>query len=312
MDADKKKQELARVTTVAEARRRLANDLKSAADSAQAAREQLSDDVDLVTAAAVLGERSAEAQAAAAAVEKELAAVQAKANTAEAAAEKLRQETASNLESLTDRWADAFAVGSFTQLTPEQLSHAMLRASGQWDRLVLAGESAFDKKLAEQKAAKAKPEPKPAEKDAKAKAKPEPKSDPPLTEADRKTFVADYLRTQAQAQTKRFVALFGGQAGSPQSDFFATADQALFLENDATVRAWLRPSGDNLGGRLLKLENADDIATELYLSVLTRDPDAVERAAVADYLAARSDNKSAAVQDLSWALLSSVEFRFKH
>jgi hypothetical protein len=310
--ADQMKQELAKVTSVAEARRKLAGDLKSAADSAQAAREQLSDDEDLVMAAAVLGERSAKAQVAAAAAEKELAVVREKTNNAVTVAEKLREETAANLESLTDRWADAFAIGSFTQLTPEQLSHAMLRASGQWDRLVLAGESAFDKKLAEQKAAKEKPAPKPAAKDAKAKSTPEKKPEPPLTEADRKTFVADYLRTQVEAQTNRFVALFGAQAGSPQSDFFATADQALFLENDGTVRAWLRPSGENLGGRLLKLENAEDVANELYLSILTREPDDVERAAVAEYLAARSDNKSAAVQDLSWALLSSVEFRFKH
>ena len=312
--ADEMNRELARVTSATEARRKLANDLKSAADSAQSAREQLSEDADLVTAAAVLGERSASAVAAAAAAEKELASFRAKAESVEVAAEKLREETAANLESLTNRWADAFAIGSFTQLTPEQLSHAMLRASGQWDRLVSAGESAFDKKLAEQKAAKekAKPKPEPKAKDAKAKAKPEPKPEPPLTEAGRRTFVADYLRTQVQAQTNRFVALFGGQAGSPQSDFFATADQALFLENDATVRAWLRPSGENLGGRLLKLEKADDIASELYLSVLTRDPDDVERAAVADYLSAHPDDKSAALQDLSWVLISSVEFRFKH
>lgn len=308
--AEKMNQELAQVAAVAEARRRLANDLKAAADSAQAAREQVSDDADLVTAAAVLGERSLSAEKAAVAAEEQMVGVRAKAESAETAAQKLREETAAHLELLTDRWADAFAVGSFTQLTPEQLCHSMLRASGHLDRLMVSGGAAFDKKLAEQKAAKAKP--KQAAKDKKAQAKTEEKPETPLTEADRETFVADYLRTQMQAQTKRFVALFGAQAGSPQSDFFATADQALFLENDNTVRSWLRPSGENLGGRLLKLENAAELASELYLSVLTREPDAVERAAVADYLAARSDNKSTAVQDLSWALLTSVEFRFKH
>jgi hypothetical protein len=194
-------------------------------------------------------------------------------------------------------------VGSFTQLTPEQLCHAMLQATGEVDKYSPAGEADFTKKLAAQETAIAKP-----------KKKPDPKKPAPviLKEADRERNVQDYVGTKVNATTKRFVALFGGQAGLPQNDFFATADQALFLANDGTVRGWLRPSGENLSGRLLKMKDAATIADELYLSILTRPPEAIELTSVRDYLKARGEKKSEAIQELGWALLSSVEFRFKH
>lgn len=219
------------------------------------------------------------------------------------------EQVAASLDELSARWSDAFAIGAFTQLTPEQLGHSMLRATGQWDRLVIAGGAAFDKKLADQAVAAEKQKAADPKKNGKAEAK---KPEPMLTEADREKFVDDYLDTQASATTVRFIQLFGGEAGLPQNDFFATADQALYLANDGTVRSWLRPSGGNLTGRLLAIEDPADLARELYLSVLTRGPDAAEVAAIRDFLAARPEQKSDAVQDLSWALLSSVEFRFKH
>ncbi|MFT6620094.1 MAG: hypothetical protein ACJASX_003001 [Limisphaerales bacterium] len=179
----------------------------------------------------------------------------------------------------------------------------MLQATGEMGRYFVAGEADFTKKSAAQKAAKAKPEKKSNSK------KPAPVI---LKEIDREKHVRDYVAAKIVATTKRFIALFGGQAGLPQNDFFATADQALFLANDGTVRGWLRPSGENLSGRLLKMEAAGTIAEELYLSILTRQPAAIELASVKDYLKARGEKKSEAIQELGWALLSSVEFRFKH
>ena len=60
------------------------------------------------------------------------------------------------------------------------------------------------------------------------------------------------------------------------------------------------------------LDCADAVADELYLSVLTRFPDAVERKEIADFLAQRAADRPTALQDLAWALLTSAEFRFNH
>lgn len=316
--ADRLAAELATVRGESEALRELAAALESAADSAQAARAQLPHDDDLVTAAAVLGDRSDAARAKATVAARALAGKQAEFDEAETAANRFREKRAATLESLTNRWADAFAVGAFTQLTPEQLCAAMLQATGEIDKYRAAGDADFTKKLAAQEAAKKKAaDAKNANPDKKEEAKKEEakKPAPPpvvLAEADREKHVRAYVDGKVDAMTKRFISLFGGQPGLPQGDFFATADQALFLSNDGTVRAWLRPSGENLSGRLLEMEDAEALAEELYLGILTRRPDDDEIASVRDYLAARGEKKSEAVQELGWALLSSVEFRFKH
>lgn len=288
--------------------------LRKSAESAQAARAQFPDDVDLVNAASVLGDRSRAADVAHQTASDALstkkaemtAAIEKSADTGKG---ELSERATASFDELSERWSDAFATGAFTQLTPEQLCHSMLRATGQWDKLAIAGEAAFDKKLADQAAAAKKQQAADSKKESKSDDK---KAEPVLTEAERRKFVEDYVDTQVSATTKRFVQLFGGQPGLPQNDFFATADQALYLSNDGTVRSWLRPSGGNLTGRLLAIEDPADLARELYLSVLTRAPDATETAAIRDFLAAHPEQKSVAVQDLSWALLSSVEFRFKH
>jgi hypothetical protein len=107
-----------------------------------------------------------------------------------------------------------------------------------------------------------------------------------------------------------FVTAFGGPPGRAEG-FDARVDQALFLANGPVVRSWLAPRPGNLTSRLAALKG-DALAEELYLSVLTRRPDAEERQEVTDFLAARPADRNAALQDLAWALLASAEFRFNH
>ncbi len=106
-----------------------------------------------------------------------------------------------------------------------------------------------------------------------------------------------------------FVTAFGSQAGHAEG-FDARVDQALFLANGALVRSWLAPRAGSLTFRLAPLKG-DALADELYLSVLTRRPDADERREVAEFLSSRTD-RPAALQDLVWAVLASAEFRFNH
>lgn len=103
-----------------------------------------------------------------------------------------------------------------------------------------------------------------------------------------------------------FVRAFGSPAGTAAS-FDARMDQALFLANGPTVRNWLAPRPGSLLGRLQKL-SGEPLVEELYLSTLTRLPDADERQEALAFLARRRDGHA----DLAWALLASTEFRFNH
>jgi hypothetical protein len=109
-----------------------------------------------------------------------------------------------------------------------------------------------------------------------------------------------------------FVSTFAGPPGQSDVRFQATLAQALFVRNGSPVRDWLAPRAGNLIDRLTRMEPAT-ASDELYLSVLTRLPSDDERAEVADYLNARpAAERTAALQELVWAMLASAEFRFNH
>jgi hypothetical protein len=87
---------------------------------------------------------------------------------------------------------------------------------------------------------------------------------------------------------------------------------ALFLMNEQMILDWLKPEADNLVARLSRLSDHAAVADELYFSVLTRPATQEEQAEVADYLQRFSQRRVEALQELSWALLSSAEFRTNH
>ncbi len=198
------------------------------------------------------------------------------------------------LKEATDKLAatleKSFAVGAFAALTPEQLAWSMMRAAGVVGAHELAGGTEFDKKSQP--------------------------TDANRTDATRLTERAkaaeQYAWDKLKGGAAGFAPLFGAGAGEPQDTFFATADQALFLNNGSMVRSWLAPSADSLTARLGKLTEARALAEELYLSTLTRLPTDAEVAAVGKQLAAREKEMPAVVQELAWGLLTSAEFRFKH
>jgi predicted nucleic acid-binding Zn-ribbon protein len=184
----------------------------------------------------------------------------------------------------------SFAVGAFAALTPEQLAWSMMRATGVVGAHELAGAAEFDKQLPPTDANKAEPK----------------------RLAERAKAAEQYTWDKLKGGAAGFAPLFGAGAGEPQDAFFATADQALFLNNGSMVRSWLVPSAENLTARLGKLADARALAEELYLNVLTRLPTEAETAAVQKQLLAREKDKPAVVQELAWGLLTSAEFRFKH
>jgi hypothetical protein len=108
----------------------------------------------------------------------------------------------------------------------------------------------------------------------------------------------------------KFLKAYANQPREPEDEVLPSLRGALFLRNDESLLALLKPTPGNLVARLAELP-ADQIADELYLSVLTRTPTADESATVTKFLAKQPD-KPAAVGKLAWALLASSEFGVNH
>ena len=191
---------------------------------------------------------------------------------------------------LVESWERRFAVAGLKPMTPEQLGWSMMQTLGVWERQRIASRTELDKKS-------------------------------PLSEADQKDASKVAARNKEleaavhgklKGHVASFVKLFGAGAGQPQGDFFATVDQALFLANGGLVRGWLTPSGGSLSDRLNKQTDMPALTEELYISVLSRRPTDTEAKEVAKYLGNRGKERSQAIQEIVWALLTSVEFRFNH
>ena len=109
-----------------------------------------------------------------------------------------------------------------------------------------------------------------------------------------------------------FISLYAAPAGAPQDVFSATADQALFLANDSRVQSWLTPAEGTLVKHLIDLESVDEITRSMFLGILCRPPTDNEINASKNHLATRNDDRSKAIQEMVWGLISSAEFRFNH
>ena len=127
-------------------------------------------------------------------------------------------------------------------------------------------------------------------------------------QAARAKHVEKFVYDKLKGNTGTFIKLFGGAAGEPQTDFYATADQALFFTNGSTIRSWL----NTLTARVGMIAAPKLLAEELYLTILTRRPTTAETVLVEKLIAADPKQKSAVISDIAWGLLTSSEFRFNH
>lgn len=125
--------------------------------------------------------------------------------------------------------------------------------------------------------------------------------------------VEEAVHARLSGNVDAFVRYFGAAEGQPDDSVEANVHQALFLSNGPQVQSWLDPSGSNLTARLSGIEDPAEVAEPLYLAILSRRPSAGERAEVLGYLGRRGDDqRSDAVRELAWALITSSEFRFNH
>jgi len=131
----------------------------------------------------------------------------------------------------------------------------------------------------------------------------------PAKQAERTVAIEKLYREKIRGYESQFVRSFGGAPGQPQTDFFATPEQALYFENGNVVRSW----ATGLANKAAAAPDVSATAEELYLSILTRTPSPGEAAEVAATIkTVPADKKAQALTDYAWALLTSVEFRFSH
>ncbi|RBP47377.1 uncharacterized protein DUF1553 [Roseimicrobium gellanilyticum] len=111
---------------------------------------------------------------------------------------------------------------------------------------------------------------------------------------------------------KAFVAALANAPKEPELQVNPTLRSSLFLRNGDHVLWAVKPRAGNLVDRVLKLPTPEAMAEELYLSILTRMPDTDEKALFAEWMERPGVEKSLAVGDFVWALLSSTEWFVNH
>lgn len=109
-----------------------------------------------------------------------------------------------------------------------------------------------------------------------------------------------------------FVKAFAGQPREPELEFNPSVQAALFVLNGDAIQAWLKPRDYNLVGRLAKLEDADALTDELFLSVLSRLPADEERSAVVSYLQEPKEARDQTIANVVWSLMAATEFCVNH
>ncbi|HAT19766.1 MAG TPA: hypothetical protein DCS85_06380 [Verrucomicrobiales bacterium] len=170
-----------------------------------------------------------------------------------------------------------YRVAHLKGLTPEQLLHSILRATGNEE--VRAQESTGEEKF------------------------------------DRRGYFTGTNKELPQSHAEIqaiFIQTFGRPPGEPETGFIPGLNQSLFLMNDRLLLSWLEPVEGNLIHELAALEEPGEMAETLYLGILSRPPGEAEVAELEAYLEKNSKRASSALGELAWALINSTEFRLNH
>lgn len=112
-------------------------------------------------------------------------------------------------------------------------------------------------------------------------------------------------------KVSQFRTVFAAAPGEPEEGNAPTLGQSLFLKFGTLLRDLTATKSGNLTEKLAKEEDNAKLASELFMSVLSRPPMDEEVAEVAAGLKGAND-RPAAVAELVWALITSGEFRFNH
>ncbi len=92
-------------------------------------------------------------------------------------------------------------------------------------------------------------------------------------------------------------------------EYQATLQQAMFLTNSPEIDHLLVARPGNAAHRLLQIEDIEQRIEESFVTILGRFPDQPERSYIANYLAARSSQPTAALKQVMWSLIATPEFQ---
>ncbi|MFN9594374.1 MAG: DUF1549 domain-containing protein [Pirellulaceae bacterium] len=182
---------------------------------------------------------------------------------------------------------EAWAGSPMRPLSPEQYCASCLQISGHLEQHVLQERKAIDE----------------------AEKVPEGTEMSPEEKRRRDRLATRRAIDKLRGNFDQFATLYSAGAGQPEA-FFATAEQALFLANGGAVYGWSGSNGSNATARVILAADADAAAEELYQSLLARSPTVEEKGLVAEYWNGPAEQRPARAQELVWAILCGVEFRF--
>ncbi|MDA0834562.1 MAG: DUF1549 domain-containing protein [Planctomycetota bacterium] len=114
------------------------------------------------------------------------------------------------------------------------------------------------------------------------------------------------------ANLKAFIDLYGKPPGQAEHDYDSSLFQALFLANGGIVLDWIRPRPHSLATRLQEMTSDEQLADELFISVVSRQPTPEEIVDVQNFLQERTADRNEAIQELIWGTIATAEFRFNH
>ncbi len=92
----------------------------------------------------------------------------------------------------------------------------------------------------------------------------------------------------------------------------ANVSQGLWLTNSNPIRAMVSAKNSKVVQRVLQIEKPDQLVERLFGLVVGRAPDSEESGHCVEFLNSRTESRKDAVESLTWALITSAEFRFNH
>ncbi len=92
----------------------------------------------------------------------------------------------------------------------------------------------------------------------------------------------------------------------------ANVSQGLWLTNSEPIREMVSAKNSKTIQEVLQIEEPDQLVERLFKLTLGRAPDEDELSHCGEFLASRIDERQQSVESLTWALLTSAEFRFNH
>lgn len=99
----------------------------------------------------------------------------------------------------------------------------------------------------------------------------------------------------------------------PTANYQVPVDEALLFSNSSQIRDdLLRDSGERLLGYLKGIDDQPKAVEAAFWAILSRPPTDEEKLTIGKYLDSRSDDRTAAMKQVLWALITGPEVRFNY